>query len=156
MEKHLPFVGHNHSIQGDMTNRKFKQQLVRVLVLSHERILKSVFCQHGFCGGPGLRQGLVKWDLWWTNWHYGRFSLSTSVSPANLHSTKSPSSQSPGAGRIGQKWPTCRVYPIWTPSRTMRKMYNVEYRVEPHMCHSQASKEDTVAFLLIHFFKFIN
>jgi hypothetical protein len=26
-------------------------------------------------------------DLWWTKWHWGRFSPSTSVSPANLHST---------------------------------------------------------------------
>jgi hypothetical protein len=27
------------------------------------------------------------WDLWWTKWHWGRFSSSTSVSSANLHST---------------------------------------------------------------------
>jgi hypothetical protein len=27
------------------------------------------------------------WDLWWTKWRWGRFSLSASVSPANLHST---------------------------------------------------------------------
>jgi hypothetical protein len=27
------------------------------------------------------------WDLWWTKWHWGRFSPSTSVSPASLHST---------------------------------------------------------------------
>jgi hypothetical protein len=27
------------------------------------------------------------WDLWWTKWHWGRFSPSTSVSPANSHST---------------------------------------------------------------------
>jgi hypothetical protein len=27
------------------------------------------------------------WDLWWTKWHWGRFSSSTSVSPANHHST---------------------------------------------------------------------
>jgi hypothetical protein len=33
-------------------------------------------------GGPGL----VMWDLWWTKWRWGRFSPSTSVSPANLHS----------------------------------------------------------------------
>jgi hypothetical protein len=38
-------------------------------------------------GGPGSRTGLVKWDLWWTKWRWGRFSPSTSVSPANLHST---------------------------------------------------------------------
>jgi hypothetical protein len=27
------------------------------------------------------------WDLWSTKWRWGRFSLSISVSPANLHST---------------------------------------------------------------------
>jgi hypothetical protein len=29
----------------------------------------------------------VMWDLWWTKWRGGRFSQSTSVSPANLYST---------------------------------------------------------------------
>jgi hypothetical protein len=29
----------------------------------------------------------VMWDLWWTKWHWRRFSPTTSVSPANLHST---------------------------------------------------------------------
>jgi hypothetical protein len=37
-------------------------------------------------GGP-VGPGLVMWDLWWTKWRWGRFSPSTSVSPANLHST---------------------------------------------------------------------
>jgi hypothetical protein len=27
------------------------------------------------------------WDLWWTKWHRGRFSPSTSASSANSHST---------------------------------------------------------------------
>jgi hypothetical protein len=27
------------------------------------------------------------WDLWWIKWHWGRFSPTTSVSPANHHST---------------------------------------------------------------------
>jgi hypothetical protein len=31
--------------------------------------------------------GGVLWDLWWTKWRWGRFSPSTSASPANLHST---------------------------------------------------------------------
>jgi hypothetical protein len=39
-------------------------------------------------GGPGSSPGLIKWDLWWTMWRWGRFSPSTSVSPANLHSAK--------------------------------------------------------------------
>jgi hypothetical protein len=29
-----------------------------------------------------------KWDLWWTKWRWAMFSPSTSVSPANIHSTK--------------------------------------------------------------------
>jgi hypothetical protein len=37
--------------------------------------------------GPGSIPGLVKWNLWWTKWRRGRFSPSTSVSPA-IHSTK--------------------------------------------------------------------
>jgi hypothetical protein len=28
------------------------------------------------------------WDLWWTKWHWSRFSPSTSVSLANSHSTE--------------------------------------------------------------------
>jgi hypothetical protein len=35
----------------------------------------------------GSSPGLVMWDLWWTKWRCGRFSPSSSVSPANLHST---------------------------------------------------------------------
>jgi hypothetical protein len=35
----------------------------------------------------GSSPGLVMWDLWWTKWRCDRFSPSTSVSPANLHST---------------------------------------------------------------------
>jgi hypothetical protein len=35
----------------------------------------------------GSSAGLVMWDLWWTKWRRGRFSTSTSVSPANLYST---------------------------------------------------------------------
>jgi hypothetical protein len=30
----------------------------------------------------------IMWNLWWTKWNWGRFSPSTSVSPANPHSTK--------------------------------------------------------------------
>jgi hypothetical protein len=38
-------------------------------------------------GGPGSSPDLVMWDSWWTKWRWGRFSRSTSVSTANLHST---------------------------------------------------------------------
>jgi hypothetical protein len=30
---------------------------------------------------------IIMLDLWWTKWHWGRFSPSTSVSSANSHST---------------------------------------------------------------------
>jgi hypothetical protein len=33
--------------------------------------------------------GQVIWDLWWTEWHGGRFYPSTLVSPANSHYTDS-------------------------------------------------------------------
>jgi hypothetical protein len=33
--------------------------------------------------GPDSNPDLVLWDLWWTKWHWGRFSPSTSVSLAN-------------------------------------------------------------------------
>jgi hypothetical protein len=38
-------------------------------------------------GGPGSSLDPVMWVLWWTKWRWGRFSPSTSVSPANFHST---------------------------------------------------------------------
>jgi hypothetical protein len=34
-----------------------------------------------------VRAQVSLWDLWWTKWHWGRFSPSNSVSPANCHST---------------------------------------------------------------------
>jgi hypothetical protein len=38
----------------------------------------------------------------------------------NFVPSDSPSTQSPGACTIGQKWPTCRVDPLWTPPPTMQ------------------------------------
>jgi hypothetical protein len=38
-----------------------------------------------------------------------RFPLPIFIPP------NSPSSQSPRAGTVDQKWPTCRVDPVWTP-----------------------------------------
>jgi hypothetical protein len=70
---------------------------------------------------PGSRPGLVKWDLWWIKWRWGRFSPSTSVSPANLHSTKlSIIIITRGRYNRAIQWPTCRVDPAWTPPPTMR------------------------------------
>jgi hypothetical protein len=37
----------------------------------------------------GSIPGQVIWDLLWTKWHWGGFSLHTSVSPANPHFTNS-------------------------------------------------------------------
>jgi hypothetical protein len=35
-----------------------------------------------------VRSQVIMWDLLWTKGHWRRVSLSTSVSPANFHSTK--------------------------------------------------------------------
>jgi hypothetical protein len=64
------------------------------------------------------------WDLWWTKWHWGRFSPSTSVSPANSHSPNAPQHHhiSSGAGTVGQ---TVAAVPTkWTQSHPMRKINN--------------------------------
>jgi hypothetical protein len=37
---------------------------------------------------PGFAPDQIMWDLWWTKWHWGRFSPNTPVSPDNHHSTK--------------------------------------------------------------------
>jgi hypothetical protein len=37
-------------------------------------------------GGLGSIPGQIMWDLWWTKWHWGRFSPSASVSAATSHS----------------------------------------------------------------------
>jgi hypothetical protein len=54
-------------------------------------------------GGPGLRPGSM-WGLWWTKRHWGRFSPSTSVSPANHFTNFSIIIIT-----IGHWWPQCRV-----------------------------------------------
>jgi hypothetical protein len=48
------------------------------------QVIKSSVSKHG---GPGSSPGHAIWALWWTKWYGGRFSRSTSVSPANSHST---------------------------------------------------------------------
>jgi hypothetical protein len=51
------------------------------------------------------------WDLWWTKWHWGRFSPSTSVSPVNSHSTNcsSPIIYHLGLVQQAKYWPTYQV-----------------------------------------------
>jgi hypothetical protein len=47
-----------------------------------------VVAQASHRGGPGSIPGHVMWCLWFTKWQWDRFSPSTSISPANSHSTK--------------------------------------------------------------------
>jgi hypothetical protein len=52
------------------------------------------------------------WDLCWTKWHWGRFSPSTSVSPANTYSTECCTFiiiQHSGLVQQAEQWPTCQV-----------------------------------------------
>jgi hypothetical protein len=53
-----------------------------------------------------------------------RFHLTMFIPP------NSPSSQSPGAGTIGQKWSTCRVEPVWTPPPPLRELNKKTLYVE--------------------------
>jgi hypothetical protein len=51
-------------------------------------------------------EGNCRVILWWTKWRWGRFSPSTSVSPANLYSTncsKNHPHLSSGVCAIGQR-----------------------------------------------------
>jgi hypothetical protein len=57
--------------------RSFHTTFTNLLVSHHVKFLMA--CQ--------LLPSKVTWDLWWTKWCRGRFSLSNSVSPA-IHSTK--------------------------------------------------------------------
>jgi hypothetical protein len=56
------------------------------------------------CGGRDSSPGQSMWDLWWTKWHWGRFSLSTWVPLPILIPPTAPhsSSVSSGAGTVGQ------------------------------------------------------
>jgi hypothetical protein len=61
---------------------RLEQNMYRLV--RQKTILHGTYSHHG---GPGSSPGLVKWDLWWTKWRWGKDSPSTSVSLANLHST---------------------------------------------------------------------
>jgi hypothetical protein len=51
------------------------------------------------------------WDLWWAEWHSGRFSPSTSVVPANHHTTDCSThfNYYPGLEQQAKYWPTYQV-----------------------------------------------
>jgi hypothetical protein len=55
------------------------------LKMKHTKFKKNKLASHR--SGPGSNPGQVMWDLWWTNWHWGRVFPSSLVSPANSHST---------------------------------------------------------------------
>jgi hypothetical protein len=57
---------------------KLSDRAVQDLMMMNMKILLTVVA---------WVQVQVRWHLWWTKWHWGRFSPSTSVSPANSHST---------------------------------------------------------------------
>jgi hypothetical protein len=80
--------------------RAIAQAVSRRLSTAAARV-RTRICSSGICAGqngPGAGSLRVL-----------RFPLPIFIPP------NSPSSQSPGAGTIGQKWPTCRVDPVRTP-----------------------------------------
>jgi hypothetical protein len=57
-----------------------------IYIISQKTVIFSLTIAYKLNLEAGI-SGLVMWDLWWTKWHWGRFSQGTSVSLANLHST---------------------------------------------------------------------
>jgi hypothetical protein len=63
-------------------------QWTRFIVLFSSLVTMDLRPCHSSGGySPGSSPGQVMWDLWWTKWHWGRFSPSSLVSSANSHST---------------------------------------------------------------------
>jgi hypothetical protein len=84
-----------------MLGRAIAEAVSRWLPTAAARVRARVWSS-GICGGlSGAGAGFLR-VLW--------FPLPIFIPP------NSPSSQSPGAGTIGQKWPTCRVDPVWNPT----------------------------------------
>jgi hypothetical protein len=78
------------------------------------------------------------WALWWTVWHWGRFSPSTSVSPANHHSTNVSIiiiTQGGHSRPIGGAVPSGAN---WTPSPTIgiKKKLQITHEVFFAQCNS--------------------
>jgi hypothetical protein len=116
-------------------------------------------------GGPGSIPGLVKWDLWWTKWRRGRFSPSTSDSPA-IHSTKfsiltitQGRYNRPVSGRRGE-WTQFGLHPPQCKLKKKKKKYGIkideklrcdEKSVGAHLesvHHNQFSRLDFISFKL--------
>jgi hypothetical protein len=69
----------------------------------------------------------VTWDLWWTKWHWGRFSSSTSVSPSNSHSTDCSTFiiiYHPGLVQYTNKWRTYQVDSASPRPKKQKKVRN--------------------------------
>jgi hypothetical protein len=73
-----------------------------------------------YFGGPGSRPG-VSSGICGGQRGAGAGFLRAFRFPLSIFILQnSPSSQSPEAGTIGEKWPTCRVGPVWAPIPSMR------------------------------------
>jgi hypothetical protein len=93
-----------------MKCRPFSQALSRWLPIAAAWVRARVWSS-GICGGrSGAGVGFLL---------VLRFPLPIFIPPNSI------SSQSPGAGKIGQKWLTCRVDLVWTPPPTMRIKKNI-------------------------------
>jgi hypothetical protein len=91
--------------EAKLLGRATAQAVSRWLPTAAARIRVRVWSS-GICGGQSGAGAGFHGVL--------RFPLPIFIPP------NSPLSQSVGAGTIGQKWPTCRVDPVWTPPSTMR------------------------------------
>jgi hypothetical protein len=89
----------------DISGRAIAQAVCRWLPTEAARVRAQVW-SIGICGGQSGAGAAFLRVL--------RLPLPVFIPP------NSPSSQLPGESTIGQKWPTCRLDPIWTSPPTMR------------------------------------
>jgi hypothetical protein len=116
-----------------ISGRAMSQAVSRWIPTAVARV-PARFWSRAICGGQnGAGAGFLR---------VLRFTLPMFIPP------NSPSSQSPGAGTTGQKWPTCLVDPVWTPPSTMRikkifraiSLYSTLYRWATRHVLTRAAK----------------
>jgi hypothetical protein len=130
------FPGSNLSRDTNLLGSAIAQATSRWFPTAEARVHPRVWSS-GICGGrSGAETGFLR-EL--------QFPLPIFIPP------NSPSS-SPGAGTIGQKLPTCRMEPVWTPPLTMRIKKKKNLLLGEAVCGCSQSIQANVSVVIrLHF-----
>jgi hypothetical protein len=98
-------------------------------------------------GSSGLISGQAMWDFWWTKWHWGRFSPSTSVSPANSRSTdRTILIYYLGLEEWAHQWPVYQVDSVSThPKQPLNK--GSFLLLDTHLSHCSVISRESVFYV---------